>query len=268
MKRSIATALFLSALTVCVAIESNSARAQKHPVVVLGAGDVAPVVAQYRKLLGDPDNANNKGPLASGRREINWDGVPDDRAAPAFLPADFFKARGAKFATPGKGVQVSAKAGNPSNAAPRFGHINATYANIFKPFSGERMFSPVGSNVVDLTFVVPGTDTPARVRGFGAVYIDVDQPHTAFEYFDQSGRSLGRFAVPIQNEGFSFLGVVFDQPIVARVRIEYGSVALGPDDGPSNDVSVMDDFIFGEPQATAVAAAPAKRNTKPEKRGY
>jgi hypothetical protein len=41
--------------------------------------------------------------------------------------------------------------------------------------------------------------------------------------------------------------------VVARVRIEYGTVALGPDDSPNNDVSVMDDFIYGEPQAAASA---------------
>lgn len=32
------------------------------------------------------------------------------------------------------------------------------------------------------------------------------------------------------------------------VRITYGNAPLGPDDGGSIDVSVMDDFIFGEPQ--------------------
>jgi hypothetical protein len=104
--------------------------------------------------------------------------------------------------------------------------------------------------VVDLTFTVPGTDTPALVRGFGAVYVDVDLPHTSFQYFDRDGKSLGKFLVPLMNEGFSFLGIAFYAPIVARVRIEYGSTALGPDDDPElgKDISVMDDFIFGEPQ--------------------
>lgn len=43
--------------------------------------------------------------------------------------------------------------------------------------------------------------------------------------------------------------MAFTEPIAARVRIEYGTVALGPDDSPANDVAVMDDFIFGEPVA-------------------
>ena len=227
--------------------KAEPAAAQGKPVVISGAGDVAPLVDKYRKLVGEPDNGNNPA-QQGGRREINWDGVPDDRAAPGFLSPDVFKARGAKLTTPGKGVQVSARPGNSAGTAPRFGDINPGYAKIFKPFSGERLFSPVGSNIVDLTFVVPGTDQPAAVRGFGAVYVDVDQPHTSFQYFDAKGKSLGRYRVPVQNEGFSFLGVVFDKPVVARVRIEYGSVALGPDDTRKNDVSVMDDFIFGEPQ--------------------
>jgi len=237
------------ALGASTSAPGGGATAQPNPVVVLGAGDIAPVLAQYRKLIGEPNNNNDPGPKTTGRREINWDGIADDKAAPAFLPSDVFKARGAILTTPGKGIQASAAPGNAAGVAANFGNLNPSYTKIFKPFSGGRLFSPIGSNIVDLTFVVPGTNTPATVRGFGAVYVDVDLPHTAFEYFDRRGKSLGRFSVPIANEGFSFLGVVFDKPVVARVRIEYGSAALGPDDGPNNDVSVMDDFIYGEPQA-------------------
>lgn len=241
---------------------SQTVLAQSAPTVVSGAGEVLPLIEQYRKLLGGENNANKPGSQPTGRREINWDGVPDDKAAPAFLPADVFKARGARLTTPGQGVQVSARSGNPKGLLPRFGHINKTYVDTFKPFSGERLFSPVGSNVVDLTFVVPGTNRPAAVTGFGAVYVDTDLPHTAFEYFDDKGKSLGRHQVPVNNNGFSFLGVVFNGPVVARVRIEYGTTAIGPDDSPSSDVSVMDDFIYGEPQAiaaTRTAATKAKR---------
>ena len=102
-----------------------------------------------------------------------------------------------------------------------------------------------------MTFFVPGTTTPAVVSGFGAVYTSVDQDHTAFEYFDQNGSSLGRFAVPVSVDGLSFLGVAFGSPVVARVRIEYGTAALGPDDDLYTDVAVMDNFIYGEPVPTS-----------------
>jgi hypothetical protein len=214
--------------------------------VVSAAGSIEGAVEQYRQLLG----ANNldSGPRQAGRRELNWDGVPDGLAAPNDLPPDYFRRRGAVLATPGSGVQVSAAPGNPSGAAVRFGNINPTYPAIFQTFSAPRLFSPIGSNVVELTFVVPGTDAPAVVRGFGAVYTDVDQAHTAFEYFDAGGRSLGQFATPASSGGLSFLGVAFPSAVVHRVEIQYGNAPLGPDDANGVDVAVMDDFIFGEPQ--------------------
>jgi hypothetical protein len=232
---------------------------QAGPIVIAGAGagpaDIQGKVDEYRQLLGLPNNEGQPGTQPSGHREINWDGVPDELAAPNTYVADFFndtkppRARGAVLSTPGTGLVVSADGDNPSGASPRFGHINDSYSNIFTAFSGERMFSPIGSNIVDLEFFVPGTNTPAVVRGFGAVYADVDTDHTAFEYFDAAGKSLGQFKTPIADNGLSFLGVAFPAPIVHRVRIAYGTTALGPDDGPANDVAVMDDFIYGEPQA-------------------
>jgi hypothetical protein len=190
-------------------------------------------------------------------REINWDGVPDNLAAPYFLPGDFFNSRGAFFSTPGAGVQVSADSSNPTSTAVRFGNINPTYPDIFKTFSAERLFSPIGSSIVDLTFFVPGTNTPALVKGFGAVYADPDVVDaTSFQYFDVLGNSLGNFPIPTSNNGLSFLGVSFDSPIVRRVRIIYGNSALGPNDGNGTDVAVMDDFIYGEPQAVPESMLP------------
>ncbi len=222
------------------------------PTVISGAGDITAVVDQYRSLLGADNGAEpgSKGP--SGYRELNWDGVPDELAAPNFMPSDFFnapeapRARGAFFSTPGEGVQVSADRDNPTGTAPYFTNLNPSYT--FKTFSEERLFSPLGSNVVDLTFFIPGTNTQAAVRGFGAVYTDVDTDHTAFEYFDRDGNSLGTFETPLQDAGLSFLGVIFPEPVVFRVQIRYGTAALGPNDSADADVAVMDNFIYGEPQ--------------------
>jgi hypothetical protein len=235
---------------------STGVSGSNSPRTVSAAGDIIAAVNQYRELLGE-NNGGTPGARASGRREINWDGVPDDLSAPNFLPGDFFnaatepRARGAFLSTPGTGVQVSSDSDNPLKAPVRFGTVNPTYSSAFKTFSEERLFSPIGSNVVDLTFFVPGTQTPAVVRGFGAVYTDIDTDHTAFEYFDKDGKSLGQFKAPIANSGLSFLGVVFEQSVVARVRIAYGTSALGPDDSATYDVAVMDDFIYGEPQPLA-----------------
>lgn len=227
-----------------------------QPQVVTGAGDITAVVDQYRALLGENNGGDpgTKGP--SGYREINWDTLPDEFSAPNFYTSDFFnqpeapRARGIVLNTPGEGLMVSANADNPYGALPRFGNINPQYADAFKTFSEEKLFSPIGSNLVVITFFVPGTDTPATVRGFGAVYTDVDTQHTAFEYFDKDGNSLGQYQTSIADNGLSFLGVVFDEAVVARVEVKYGTGALGPDDGAGGvDVAVMDNFIFGEPQA-------------------
>ena len=96
------------------------------PTVVKGAGDIGPKVNQFRNLLG-PDNGGAPNGDANGRREINWDKVPDQFAAPNALPADFFNAakdpgaRGAVLETPGDHVAVSADSSNPIGAAVRFG---------------------------------------------------------------------------------------------------------------------------------------------------
>ena len=46
----------------------------------------------------------------------------------------------------------------------------------------------------------------------------------------------------------SFFGIVFDDARIAWVRITSGNVAPGPDDDAKQDIVVMDDFLYGEPQ--------------------
>jgi hypothetical protein len=132
---------------------------------------------------------------------------------------------------------------------PEFGDINATYPAIFQTFSAPRLFSPLGTNVMDANFFVAGTSTPASVFGFGAVFTDVDLPNTSsLEFFNLANVSLGTFFVPTFNNGLSFLGVTFTDAI-GRVRITTGNTALGPNDGGATDVVALDDFIYSEPQA-------------------
>jgi hypothetical protein len=251
----------IAALLCAVAVASPAPAAKAPPGqhlrlhLVAGTGNPSKAIAKFRTFLG-PDNGGAPGGNPKGHREINWDGVPDQFADPNALPSNYFNgtaaplARGAILNTPGDRVEVSADSNNPTHTPVRFGDINPTYPSIFKAFSPERLFSPIGSNVVNLTFRVPGTNTPAVVTGFGAVYTDIDRKkNTAFEYFDRKGRLLGKFPAPVSKGGFSFLGVVFTRPRVARVRIQYGTSKLGPRNSKKHDVAVMDDFLYGEPQA-------------------
>ena len=157
-------------------VSPTAGAAAKGPTVVRSGStiEVAAAVERFRTLLG-PNNGGAAGGDPAGRREINWDGVPDEQAEPNSYVGDFFnaaaapRARGAVLRSVGGRLAVSAREGNPAGVAPRFGNINPSYAAQFTTFSPERLFSPVGSNTVDLTFRVPGTSTRAAVRGFGAV---------------------------------------------------------------------------------------------------
>lgn len=207
-------------------------------------------VDAFREDLGDL-NPNVAGSLGSGRREINWDGTPDQFAAPNQLPNDFFNVntpRGAVFATTEGGVQVS---GNEGVAPIEFDNLNPQNSSHFTTFSPQRLFAPDDENVVDVLFFVPGSDEPATVSGFGAVFTDVDRDSSSIEYFSADGRLLGRFDVPASpgSETLSFLGVRFHDEQVSMVRIRSGSDDLDLDEVEGRDIVAMDDFIYGEPVA-------------------
>jgi hypothetical protein len=224
-----------------------------HATVIFSASGantaaIQPSVDAFRAALGSL-NANVAGSFGSGRREINWDGVPDALAAPNNLPANFFNVnspRGVVFATPGTGFQVSA---NAATSTPvQFGNIDPSYPGLFEPFSAQRLFTALGSNIVDVDFFIPGSSSAAVSNGFGAVFSDVDLADTtSLTFFDFNNVSLGTFFVPsfAGNETFSFLGVQFDQAIVSRVRITNGNQILATGN-TSTDLVVMDDFIYGE----------------------
>jgi hypothetical protein len=246
--------LFVVAFAVSIAVSSAAQAGGAPPVNVQQAAGTSAAAIQssvdaYRADLGAL-NPNVPGSFGSGRREINWDGVPDAFAAPNLLPADFFNVnspRGAVFATSGSGFQVSANAG----VAPiEFDNINPTYSSLFTIFSPQRLFTALDSKRLTVRFFEPGSTTPATSSGFGAVFTDVDRPGTRIDYFNAMGRKLATFDVPISpgSETLSFLGVRFLEDRVAEVSIRSGNNKLGPNEtGGGRDLVVMDDFIYGEP---------------------
>src|SRR4051812_24127772 len=119
------------------------------------AASITPTRDAFRIALGGGTLAGANGLFSDGtgaRREINWDGVPDAFAAPSLLPPNFFNAispRGVVFSTPGTGFQVSANAG----VAPiEFDNVDPTYSATFAPFTPQRLFTALGSNVLDVNF--------------------------------------------------------------------------------------------------------------------
>jgi hypothetical protein len=217
------------------------------------AGDIQAVVDAYRAALGAPLNGNAPGPLADGRREINWDGGGPpviNGTAPATPFIVFQNTRGATFSTPGDGLTQAAATGGLLS----LDLINPSYASNFAPFSPNRLFTPLGSNITHGVFSIPGTggSVAAGVRGFGAVFSDVDLPGSSIEYFDAFGDSLGVVQVPSisGDQTFSFVGITLTpaEGLISRVAITTGTTPLGPTEGRGVDVVVMDDFLYGEPQ--------------------
>lgn len=216
----------------------------------------------FRADLGGGTVAGAAGSFGGTRREINWDGVPDSFAAPNLLPGNFFNTnspRGVVFSTPGTGFQVSANAGVAT--PPLFGDL-IVGPSTFTAFSAQRLFTPLDSNVMDVSFFLPGTTTSALTRGFGVMFTDVDLANaTSIQLFDSDNISLGLFSapnVPGANNSLSFLGISFADPNISRARITTGNaaIAFGAMETSTVDLVAMDDFIFGEPMLARPSAVP------------
>src|SRR5438034_3961994 len=252
--------LSLAIATFGLTLIFNPVAASAAPQVFEASGatpaDILTEVNAFRNFLGT--NNGIGGTFATGRREINWDGVPDAFSAPHLLPANFFNKnspRGIVFFTPGTGFEVSANLVNPTNTPVRFGNINPVYPAIFSAFSQQKLFTALNSNITENLFCVP-SGTPgvnstqsATVKGFGVVFTDVNiGTSTKIEYFGVGGNLLFSRHVlpqPTPRAGFSFLGVGFDTASVFMVRITSGNRILKV---PNLDVVAMDDFIYGEPE--------------------
>ena len=249
---------FLSVLVLpaCSNVYSPSKGALRPPANLAGfvaVGDssaIADNLTAFRAALGGGLNLPNSPASDSGRREINWDGVPAALTNVDTFPPDFFNVnskRGALLSTPGTGLRIDSTA---------FASINADLGAEFKAFSPKKLFMAVGSNQVAVDFQVVGTTTTGLVKGFGVVFSDVDRAGSSrVDFFDATGHRIGSVEA-LANPGsqqFSFAGAVFDSAIVARVLITSGDSALTATNtdlsaGGTLDLVTMDDFVYGEPQ--------------------
>jgi hypothetical protein len=239
------------ALTAC----DSDSTAPKVPVneplkVIEASGDLTAALADFTAAIGDPANGGGAGPQPGGRREIRWDAVPAERTNTDDFPIDFFNVTvqsGLITTTDGTGFRVSDN---------DFADLNQDYADEFESFSKVKTFMSVGSRRMTVTFRVPGTDTPGLVNGFGIVFSDIDRDGTAsITLFAADGSNLGEYVAPVRTDaaGHSFVGAVYDRPLVARVEVVSGEAALSAatddvTDGGTHDLVITDDFIYGEPQ--------------------
>jgi hypothetical protein len=239
------------------------------PVVRQGGGAnaaaIQSIVDQFRTDLGGANNGVG-GSFISGRREINWDGVPDNFSEPNNFPVNFFNVnspRGVIFNSiedaTGAALNQFAVSSNTASGVPvRFGNINTSYSTIFQTFSAQRLFMPRNTHMMEVSFFIPGTKIPATVSGFGLIFADVDSAtggnRSLIRVYGPDGTQLSAASAPVADNGLSFVGISFNAgERIARVVIESGNAALSAtnSDGVNGvDVVAMDDFIYGEPRAT------------------
>ncbi len=224
-------------------------------IVFKASGDISSALNEFRELLG---RLNTTPGATGGRREINWDAVPDFLTNNNSFPGNFFgsadpaaadgRKRGLICTTPGTGFSIS---------DTDFVFVNPKYGDQFNAFSPKKTFIAVGSTITDNFFKVPGTNVDASVQGFGVVFSDVNNASSTSLEFYNGERLLGSFKVPnVGNNipgGFSFLGAYFPNEKVTRVHIVSGSAPLSAtqDDlsnGGGEDLVIMDDFIYSEPR--------------------
>src|SRR4026207_2314763 len=217
IRATVIAAFGVLSMVLAVSEPAQAQANQPAPLVFQAAGpdatSIQGAVDAFRAALGN-NNANNPGPLQKGRREINWDGGnPNllDTTAPVNPFLVFLNTRGSQYKTPGLGLSQAPPAGGTQGGLAVL-FANPNYAKIFRAFSRSRLFTPVGSNITEASFSVPGTNgnAPAAVRGFGAGFTDVDQPDgsrsgvrrgdprasTFIEYFDRNGRLVFSSFVP------------------------------------------------------------------------
>jgi hypothetical protein len=260
--------LFWISSIAIVLVNSISGAQVTRTAAGANAAAIQATVDQFRADLGGVNNGIG-GSFTSGRREINWDGVPDNFASPNNFPVDFFNVnspRGVLFtAAVIADLRVSANASNPTSTPVRFGEIDPSYPNTFQQvFSSQRLFGIVhpsasgldDSPVLDVYFYFPGTNVPATVSGFGVVFSDVDATNmTGFIAYGMDGKPLGTpVNAPVANGGLSFTGISFNAgERIAHIKIGMGTKILATTNVEgvnNNDVVAMDDFIYGEPRAS------------------
>lgn len=227
-----------------------------QPTVVKASGELTNALGQFRAIIGDP--LNNTPNQTAGRREINWDGGAPQITNNNNFPLDFFNATadGSPAGRQRGLVYVGANAALRLDSTS-YSEIEASYADNFKPFSGKKLITSINSNITEIEFRLAGTNTPASVKGFGAVFSDVDQDaYTTIQFFD-GNKSLGIFQVPKRSDanGHSFLGVYFPNDKITRIKITAGNGVLAPgtkdisSPGGTKDLVVFDDFLYSEPLA-------------------
>ncbi len=234
----------------------NPAPPTINAIVASSAGDSNAIVIKLNEFRNRAGAVVNNTPGAtSGRREVNWDGVPANLTNANNFPFDFFGASDATLPAGRKRGLITTNTGTSFRVdSTGFADIDASYASQFAAFSKKKLFAYLGNVITEVTFKVPGTLTDASVNDFAVIFSDVDVAgSTTVEYFNGI-KSLGIFSALPAPQGFSLIGVSFPDDKVTRIKITVGNglLAIGAKDisnGGNKDLVVMDDFLYSEPKS-------------------
>ena len=214
--------------------------------------DLSTVLDLFTSILGGLNNGNGAASDENGHRRINWDGA----AVPFDMPGDFFAVgnldRGLTISKEEKLAVSNPPPGEVDDNL--FDSINPHASVSFKTFSPPRLFSPVMNNVIELTFTEPGNGRDATISGFGAYFVDVEDPvATKISLIDIFGCEVASRSVEPNPGGVSFLGLKTNRKSIKKVIITLGTATL-VDNKTGGDIVVLDDFLYDEPRAGVLLA--------------
>lgn len=263
MKKAVLNSVIFFSI-VAIAVSSIAAAPVVRQAGGANAAAIQAIVDQFRADLGGANNGVG-GTFPTGRREVNWDGVPDNFSEPNNFPPNFFNVNSPRGlicnaiedATGSALNQFAVSASAASGVPVRFANINALYDDFLQTFSPQRLFIARNTHIMEVMFFIPGTKIPATVKGFGVIFADVDSAtggnRSLIRVYGPDGAQLVAASAPVADGGLSFVGISFNAgERISRVVIESGNAGLSStnNDGVNGvDIVAMDDFIYGEPRA-------------------
>jgi hypothetical protein len=226
----------------------------------------AAALANFEAGIGGVKNTA-AAPQNGGFRVINWDGVKTDGTDAAAgpnsttvitpktvgIPLDRFQGQGVFF-----GAVYAVSSDGFVDVNPTVGAPNPA---LFPAFSSPNTFAMFNDNGIDFKFVAPSATNTALVsaasRGFGSIFLNVEQPGTTIQYFHNS-TLIDTLNVPVGGQGAAvFAGELFSSPIVTNVLLTLGNgvifkfdgttVTSGQANSATNNLVAVDDWAFAEP---------------------
>jgi hypothetical protein len=226
--------------------------------------NAATAVANFEAAIGGSKNTT-AAPQNGGFRVINWDGVKVDGSDSVAGP------NSTTVITPGHTVGIPLNRFQGAGvffgaiyavSNDGFTDVNPDVSGLFPAFSSPNTFAMFNDNGIDFTFVAASSPftgpVSAASRGFGGVFLNVQQPGTTIQYFHDN-TLIDTLNVPTNSTAGSavFAGELFNSPEVTNVLLTLGKGVIFKFDGTtitsggantaSNNLVAVDDWVFAEP---------------------